>query len=115
MRNLTIHEAIEIIKEAGFTPNLWEKHGKKRIYINFKFNGSKRTGGFIGRENTELIAAPCGRRTKKYQNKLNQFLELNIDWNSNETKKTITQKQVDAKVAYETSMESDYTYFGIGL
>tara|TARA_R110000782_G_scaffold159681_1_gene251774 strand:+ start:528 stop:872 length:345 start_codon:yes stop_codon:yes gene_type:complete len=114
MENISIEEAIIKIEELGFNANFWNKHGKKRIYIDFKFNGSKRSGGFIGSENSEAVSSPCGRKTKRYQDKLDAISNFNIDWDSNEVK-TITVAQAANKAAYEISIESDYHEFGIGL
>jgi DNA primase len=115
INTMTIQEAIKKIEEAGFTANYWSKGGKQRIYVDFKFNGSKRTGGFMGRDNTNLVAAPCGRRTQKYQNKLNQFLELNIDWNSEEKKgRVITERQAAARYFREKEQEFNNEFL-IGL
>lgn len=112
---MTIQQAIKKIEEAGFTANYWSKGGKQRIYIDFKFNGSKRTGGYLCKDNSDLKAAPCGKRTAKYQSKLDQFLGLEIEWNSDVVKNNITEKQAASRAAYEISLESSYHEFGIGL
>ena len=111
---MKISEAIKKIEEAGFTANYWSKGGKQRIYIDFKFNGSHRSGGYLCKEKSQLKAAPCGRRTAKYQNKLDQFLGFEIDWN-NTIKNSITVEQAASRAAYEISLESSYHEFGIGL
>lgn len=110
---MTINEAIAAIEEAGFSANYWAKGEKKRIYIDFNFNGSHRTGGYLCKESSSLVAAPCGKKTKKYQSKLNAFLELPINWGSNKT--TISHRQAAARAAYEISIESLYNEFQIGL
>jgi hypothetical protein len=112
---MTIQEAIKKIEEAGFTANYWSKGGKQRIYVDFKFNGSKRTGGYLCREKSELKAAACGRRTAKYQNKLNNLLFLDIDWSSSEKKaRKITERQAAARYYREEETEFN-NRFQIGL
>ena len=114
---MTIPEAINKIEEAGFTANYWNKFGKQRIYIDFKFNGSHRSGGYLCCEESALKAAPCGKKTAKYQNKLDQFLNFEINWGGEENIKrnTITERQAASRAAYEISMESSYNEFQIGL
>ena len=117
METITINEAIIKIQELGFTADYWTKNNIQRIYINFKFNGSKRTGGFIGSAKSEAKAALCGKKTKRYQDKLDIISKFNIQWDvtKTESKKTISNREVAIKVAQEISIESDYNYFGIGL
>ena len=114
MTNISIEEAILKIKELGFNAIFWNKHRKKRIYIDFTFNGSKVSGGFISSENSQAVAANCGRKTKDYQDKLDAISNFQIDWYSNEPK-TLTVTQAARKVAYEVSMESNYHELGIGF
>ena len=114
MTNISIEEAILKIKELGFNAIFWNKHRKKRIYIDFTFNGSKVSGGFISSENSQAVAANCGRKTKDYQDKLDAISNFQIDWYSNEPK-TLTVTQAVKKLAYEVSMESNYHELGIGF
>lgn len=111
---MTKSEAIAKIEEMGLTATLWEKHGLSRIYIEWKFNGSKRTGGFIGNDKTELSAMACGKKTKRYEDKLDLISTFDITWLSS-AKKVLTSKEASSKAAYEISMESSYNEFLIGL
>ena len=110
---MTIEEAIIEIQELGLNAIFWKKHGKKRIYIDSSINGSKISGGFISSENNQAIASPCGRETKKYQDKLDAISNFDIDWYSN--KMAQTAKKTAKKMAYEISMESKYHEIGIGF
>jgi len=99
---MKIQEAIQKVTEAGFAATLWEKGGKQRIYVDFMFKGSKRTGGFIGSDRTELKAAPCGRHTAKYQARLDEIAGLEIEW--------MTQEKNDGSEAYTESYKNESWY-----
>lgn len=112
---MTIQEAIKKIEEAGFTANYWSKGDKHRIYIDFTFNGSNRTGGFLCKDGNSLIAQACGKKTKRYQDKLDEIAKFDIEWNTGETKgrKIITEKQAAANY-YKTERENFNREFLIG-
>lgn len=80
---MTVQQAIETIQtEYKMYTNLWEKHGRQRIYIEFNFKGSTRKAGFIGSDKTELQAQPCGKHTSFFQQKLDEIAKLDIEWSA---------------------------------
>ncbi len=86
-------EAIKKITEAGFSANLWVgKSGITRIYIDFKFQGSPRKGGFLGSDKNDLRAQLCGSKTAKYQAMLNEFGTWEIEW----PEVSVTQAEINA-------------------
>ena len=85
---MTVQQAIETIQtEYKMYTNLWEKHGRQRIYIEFNFKGSTRKAGFIGSDKTELQAQPCGKHTSFFQEKLDEIAKLEIEWSAAEPAK----------------------------
>ena len=104
---MTKAETIKKIKDLGFTPTLWEKHDKVRIYVDFKYQGSKRKAGFLSEQASKLLAPPCGKHTKAYQEKLDEILEFQIEWDSTpgSTAPIITQPEAAAKAAKEIEWE----------
>lgn len=111
---MKIKEAIEKIKEMGFNANYWAKGDKQRIYIEFRFNGSHRSGGYVCKDESYLKAEACGKKTKRYQDLLDEVATWKIEWNEeSSTGKTISHREAASRAAKE--MEIDYREFGIGL
>lgn len=99
---MTVQQAIETIQtEYKMYTNLWEKHGRQRIYIEFNFKGSTRKAGFIGSDKTELQAQPCGKHTSFFQEKLDEIAKLEIEWSAAEPAKIATRSYIAAKASQE--------------
>ena len=56
----------------GFTFNLWEKYGKRRIYINnYSGRNKSNNGGYINLDNMNIVATGCVKYAA--QNFLKQY------------------------------------------
>ena len=88
---MKIQDAIKKINEMGFNTNLWEKGGKKRIYVNFTASAIKKEAGFIGSDKTEIESNFSVRRSAPQKSKdfyadknekLAQIANFQIEWNT---------------------------------